>query len=89
MMAASGLNRGIGESALTEAQALAAVRFLLDLGADGRGATTNGENALFGAAYRGWNTLLQLLRAFHQGRFGTGSTQNWRGRAKLLRDGGC
>ena len=61
VMAASGLNRGIGESALTEAQALAAVRFLLDLGADGRGATTNGENALFGAAYRGWNTLLQLL----------------------------
>jgi ankyrin repeat protein len=61
VMAASGLNRGIGESALTEAQALAAVRFLLDLGADGRGATTSGENALFGAAYRGWNTLLQLL----------------------------
>ena len=61
VMAASGLNRGVGESALTEAQALAAVRFLLDLGADGRGATTNGENALFGAAYRGWNTLLQLL----------------------------
>src|SRR5262245_45261366 len=61
VMAASGLNRGTGESALTEAQALAAVRFLLDLGADGRGATTNGENALFGAAYRGWNTLLQLL----------------------------
>jgi ankyrin repeat protein len=61
VMAASGLNRGIGESALTEAQALAAVRFLIDLGADARGATSNGENALFGAAYRGWNTLLQLL----------------------------
>ncbi len=61
VMAASGLNRGIGESALTEAQALATVRFLLDLGADARGATTNGENALFGAAYRGWNTLLALL----------------------------
>jgi ankyrin repeat protein len=61
VMAASGLNRGIGESALTEAQALAAVRFLIDLGADARGATTNGENALFGAAYRGWNTLLELL----------------------------
>ena len=26
-----------------------------------KGATTNGENALFGAAYRGWNTLLALL----------------------------
>jgi ankyrin repeat protein len=61
VMAASGLNRGIGESPITEEQALAAVRFLLELGADGRGATTNGENALFGAAYRGWNTLLGLL----------------------------
>jgi ankyrin repeat protein len=61
VMAASGLNRFIGESPTTEAQALAAVRLLLDLGADARGATTNGENALFGAAYRGWNTLLGLL----------------------------
>ena len=61
VMAASGLNRGVGESPITEEQALAAVRLLLELGADGKGATTNGENALFGAAYRGWNTLLALL----------------------------
>jgi ankyrin repeat protein len=61
VMAASGLNRGIGESPITEAQALRAVRFLLDLGAEATGATTSGENALFGAAYRGWNTLLALL----------------------------
>ena len=61
VMAASGLNRLIGESPITEAQALETVRFLIELGADGRGATTNGENALFGAAYRGWNTLLALL----------------------------
>jgi len=61
VMAASGLNRGIGESSITEAQALATVRFLIELGADARGATTNGENALFGAGYRGWNTLLALL----------------------------
>ena len=61
VMAASGLNRGIGESAITEEQALAAVRLLIELGADARGATTNGENALFGAGYRGWNTLLRLL----------------------------
>jgi ankyrin repeat protein len=61
VMAASGLNRGIGESPITEAQALEAVKFLIDLGADGRGATTNGENALFAAGYRGWNTLLALL----------------------------
>jgi ankyrin repeat protein len=61
VMAASGLNRGIGESPTTEAEALEAVRLLMQLGADARGATTNGENALFGAAYRGWNTLLALL----------------------------
>jgi ankyrin repeat protein len=61
VMAASGLNRGVGESPITEDQALAAVRLLLDLGAAGKRATTNGENALFGAAYRGWNTLLALL----------------------------
>lgn len=61
VMAASGLNRGIGESAITETQALEVVRFLFGLGADARGATTSGENALFGAAYRGWNTLLALL----------------------------
>jgi ankyrin repeat protein len=61
VMAASGLNRLIGESPITEEQALATVRLLLDLGANARGATTNGENALFGAAYRGWNVLLALL----------------------------
>ena len=61
VMAASGLNRGIGESPTTEAQALDAVKFLFELGADAKGATTTGENALFGAAYRGWNTLLELL----------------------------
>jgi uncharacterized protein len=61
VMAASGLNRGIGESPITEEQALATVQFLFSLGADATGATTNGENALFGAAYRGWNTLLALL----------------------------
>ena len=61
VMAASGLNRGIGESSITESQALATVRFLIGLGADARGATTNGENALFAAGYRGWNTLLEVL----------------------------
>jgi len=61
LMAATGLNHGIGESPVTEAEALAAVKFLLDLGVDAKGATTNGENALFGPAYRGWNTLLAQL----------------------------
>jgi ankyrin repeat protein len=61
IMAATGLNHGIGESPITEPQALAAVKFLLDLGVDPKGATTFGENALFGPAYRGWNTLLAQL----------------------------
>ena len=37
-MAASGLNRGIGESPITEAQALEAVKFLLRAWCDARGA---------------------------------------------------
>jgi ankyrin repeat protein len=61
VMAAAGLNRGIGESPVTQEQALEAVKFLLELSADAKAVTTNGENALFGPAYRGWNTLLQLL----------------------------
>jgi ankyrin repeat protein len=61
IMAATGLNHGVGESPVTEAQALAVVKFLLDLGLDPKGATTFGENALFGPAYRGWNTLLAQL----------------------------
>lgn len=61
IMAAAGLNHGIGESPVTEPEALAAVKFLLDLRLDPKGATTTGENALFGPAYRGWNTLLAQL----------------------------
>ena len=61
VMAASGLNRSVGESALAEPQVLAAVKLLFDLGVDARGETADGENALFGAAYRGWNTLLTQL----------------------------
>jgi ankyrin repeat protein len=61
IMAATGLNHGIGESPVTETEALAAVKFLLDLGVNPKGTTTSGENALFGPAYRGWNTLLAQL----------------------------
>ena len=61
IMAATGLNHGIGESLVTEAQAMDAVKLLLDLGLDPKGETTFGENALFGPAYRGWNTLLAQL----------------------------
>ena len=61
IMAAGGMNRTLGESAVTEAQALEAVKFLLELGVDAKALAANGENALFGPSYRGWNTLVQLL----------------------------
>ena len=61
VMAAAALNHNVGESAVTEQEAIAAVRFLLDLGIEAGGVTTINENALFGPAYRGWNTLLELL----------------------------
>jgi ankyrin repeat protein len=61
IMAATGLNHGIGESLLTEKDASEAVKLLLGLGLDAKGETTFGENALFGPAYRGWNTLLAQL----------------------------
>ena len=61
IMAATGLNHGIGESLVTEADAKEAVKLLLDLGLDPKGETTFGENALFGPAYRGWNSLLAQM----------------------------
>jgi uncharacterized protein len=61
LMAAAGVNRPLGENPATEGQVLEVVRFLLDLGADATTFAATGENALFGAAYRGWNVLLQLL----------------------------
>jgi uncharacterized protein len=61
LMAATALNHPVGESAVTEQQAIEAVKFLLDLGLSAGGVTTLNENALFGPAYRGWNTLLEML----------------------------
>lgn len=61
LMAAVGMNRTLGESAVTETQALEAAKLLLQLGVDAKAVAANGENALFGPAYRGWNTLLQLM----------------------------
>jgi ankyrin repeat protein len=61
LMAAAGVNRKLAESPVSEEQSLAAVTFLLELGADASHVSGNGENALFGPAYRGWNKLVQLL----------------------------
>jgi ankyrin repeat protein len=52
LLAATGLNRGIGEIIDDEERALAAVRFLLDLGVNPKAVTTYNENALFGPGYR-------------------------------------
>ena len=59
--AATGVNRVQGESNVTEAQALEVVKFLIGLGVDPKAAVVSGENALHGAAYRGWNSVVQLL----------------------------
>jgi ankyrin repeat protein len=61
LMAAAAVNRKLSESAVTEEQSLEAVKLLLELGANARAISANGENVLFGSAYRGWNTLIQLL----------------------------
>lgn len=61
LLAATGLNRGIGEIVDDEDRALEAVRFLLEVGVDPKAVTTFHENALFGPGYRGWNRLLGLL----------------------------
>lgn len=61
LLAATGLNRGIGEIIDDEERALAAVRFLLDLGVNPKAVTTYNENALFGPGYRNWNRMLEVL----------------------------
>jgi uncharacterized protein len=61
LMAAAGVNRPLTENPATEEQSIESVKFLIGLGADATTVAANGENALFGPAYRGWNTLLQLL----------------------------
>ncbi len=59
--AATGVNRVQGESNVTEPQALEVVKFLIELGVDPKAAVSTGENAIFGAAYRGWSSVVQLL----------------------------
>jgi len=61
LLAATGLNRGIGEIIDDEDRAMAAVKFLLEVGVDVKAVTTFNENALFGPGYRGWNRMLELL----------------------------
>jgi ankyrin repeat protein len=63
LLAAAGVGAlGDGEeSAGTDEEALAAVKLLLDLGADVNAVDDNGETAMHGAAYQSRFTLVQLL----------------------------
>lgn len=49
------------EAAATEEEAVAAVKFLLDLGADIDAVDDNSETAMHGAAYQSWPKVVQLL----------------------------
>ena len=51
-----------GEDAGTEDEVLEAVKYLIDLGFDVNATTVNNENAMHGAAYRGFPAVVNLLR---------------------------
>ena len=62
LMAAAGLGTANPlEEAGTEAEALEAVKVLLDLGADVNAVDKNGDTAMHGAAYGNFPTIVQLL----------------------------
>ena len=62
LMAAAGLGTSDPlEEAGTEPEALEAVQFLLDLGADSNAVDNNGDTAMHGAAYGNFPTVVQLL----------------------------
>jgi ankyrin repeat protein len=61
LMLAAGWGRTIGQSSVTESDALEAARVVLETGADVNAANARGETALHGAAYQGWNAMVQLL----------------------------
>ena len=61
LIVAAGYGRIIGMSLVTEKSALEAVRLALEMGADVNTANNIGETALHGAAYQGWDTIVQLL----------------------------
>ncbi len=49
------------ESAGTEEEAIEAVEFLLELGADINAVDDEGKSAMHGAAYKSWTKLVQFL----------------------------
>ena len=61
LMMAAGYGRTIGESRVTESNALEAVKLAIELGADVNASNDVGETALHGAAYQGRNSVVQFL----------------------------
>ena len=62
ILAAGGSTLNPNEDAGTEAEALAAVRYLVEeLGFDVNAVNDNGETPLFGPSYRGWNRVARYL----------------------------
>lgn len=62
LMAAAGLGtRSAGEEAGTEDEAVEAVNFLIDLGADPNAVTKNGDTAMHGAAFANFPKVVKLL----------------------------
>jgi ankyrin repeat protein len=60
LMVAAGYGRD-GETKLTEADSLAGVRLLMDLGADLNAVTATGDTAMHAVALRGYDEILKVL----------------------------
>jgi ankyrin repeat protein len=61
LMVAAGFGQIDSTSRATENDALEAVKLTLELGGDINAVNNAGETALHGAAYAGWNTIVQFL----------------------------
>ena len=61
LMAAVGVGRRLGYSDAKEDRALEVARFLLAQKNDAAAVSTRGENVLHGAAYLGWNRMVQVM----------------------------
>ena len=78
LMVAAGLGiHSPGEDPGTEAEALACVEIALELGGDVNAVALNGETALHGAAYRGANSIVQLLVAHGADTFHVENEAGW------------
>ena len=78
LMVASGLGiHSPGEDPGTEAEALECVQLALELGGDVNAIDANNETALHGAAYRGANSIVQLLADHGADTFDVENAEGW------------